>query len=128
MTGNGLDHFVITPSQVELDRRILPQTVGFVVTSLLVLHLLFDRTHFFSDDAITDGLPFGIGYDRALTTLATAQMLPESVCQRDPKRFVGLPLREIEPVIGKMSPLHFDDIADALACSDAKLVDKPRPL
>ena len=53
MAGDRLDHFVITSGQIQLDRRIFPEPVRFVVARLLVLHLLFDGTHFLGNDTQT---------------------------------------------------------------------------
>ena len=54
MPCNRFHHLVITSSQIELDCRVLSQSMRFVVTGLFVLHLLFDRAHLFGDDAIAD--------------------------------------------------------------------------
>ena len=99
----------------------------FVVARLLVLHLLFDGAHFLRNDTVAHWPPLGVGHDSAVCSRNAFEVGFQAVGERDPKRLVGFALREIESFIGEVLPLHLHDIANALACANAKLVDQPRP-
>ena len=127
MAGDGFDHLVITSSQIQLDRRIFPEPVRFVVARLLVLHLLFDGAHFLRNDPVAHRSTLGVGHNSAVRSCEPVEMGFQAVGKRDPQRLVGFALCEIETFIGKVPSLHLHDIADALACSNAKLIDQPSP-
>ncbi len=127
MAGNSLDHLVITSSEIQLDRRIFPEPVRFVVARLLVLHLLLDGAHFLRNDTVAHWSTLGVGHNGAVRSCEPVEVGFQAVGERDPQRLVGFALREIESFIREVLPLHLHDIANALACTNAKLVDQPRP-
>ena len=100
----------------------------FVVARLLVLHLLFDGTHFLRNDPVAHWSTLGVGHNGAVRSSEPVEMGFQAVGEWDPQRLVGFSLREIESFIGEMLPFHLHDIANTLACTNAKLVNQPCPL
>ncbi len=93
-----------------------------------MLHLLFDGAHFLRNNPVAHWPTLGVGHNGAVHSCEPVEVGFQAVGKRDPQRLVGFALREIETFIGKVPPLHLHDIADALACSNAKLVDQPRSI
>ena len=89
MTCDGFDHFVITSSQIQLDRRIFSEPVLFVVARLLVLHLLFDSAHFFRNNPVAHWSSLDVSQNSAVRSCEPVEMAFQSVGERDPKRLVG---------------------------------------
>jgi len=108
MAGDRLDHFVITSSQIKLDRRIFPEPVRFVLARLLVLHLLFDGTHFLRNDPIAHWSPLSVGHNSAVRSCEPVEMGFQADGKWDPQRLVGFALREVESFVRKVRPLQVE--------------------
>ena len=96
--------------------------------AVAVLHLHFDGAHFLRDDPVAHWSPLGVGHNSAVCSRDSVEMRLQAVGERDPQRLVGFALSEIESFIGEVLPLHLHDIANALACANAKFIDQSRPL